>query len=608
MAKLLSIFKYIIPYWTYAVLIVISNLLVAIFSVVSFAMVIPFLGLLFSSQEFVQQSIPLGLSVESIRHNFNFYLGQIFIEKGQLQALMFIILIVLIFSVLKNVFLFLGKTMVIKIRTNVVRDVRNELMNKILDFDLSYFSNERKGDIISKMINDVKEIEISIISSLEVFFKDPILLVVYTSVLFVLSAKLSFIVMLVFPVSAIIIWQIGKHLKQKTFRGQQKMGLLVGMIEETLSGIKIVKAFNAEKFVEERFQKINQNYSSLFKKAWRQRILANPINDLIATVSILIIMWFGGKMVFAQEADLTSQAFIGYLAVFTQIIGPAKSFSGGYYNIIKGMASVDRINTLLSHKYDIKEIENPLSIDDLKDKIEFKNVDFSYNNESGVILENINLIIEKGQTVAIVGFSGSGKSTLVDLLPRFFDPTKGEILIDGISIKNYKIKSLRGLYGYVNQESVLFNDTIYNNILFGNPNATKEQVIQVAKLAYAHDFIMQKDLAYETNLGEDGDNLSQGEKQRISIARALLGNSPILILDEATSSLDYNSELIVRKALENLMKDRTIIIIAHRLSTIRNADKIVVIENGKIVEQGNHSDLIENNSHYSKLNQLEYLS
>jgi ATP-binding cassette subfamily B protein/subfamily B ATP-binding cassette protein MsbA len=319
-------------------------------------------------------------------------------------------------------------------------------------------------------------------------------------------------------------------------------------------------------------------------------------------------MWFGGKMVFSQETNFTSQVFIGYLAVFTQIIGPTKSFSGGYYNVLRGMASVDRVNTLLSHIFDIKEVENPIVINDIKEKIEFKDVEFSYNNESVVILDNINLQIEKGQTIAIVGFSGSGKSTLVDLLPRFFDPTKGEILIDGISLKEYKIKSLRGLYGYVNQDPVLFNDTIYNNILFGNPNATKEQIIQVAKLAYAHDFIMQKDLGYETNLGEDGGKLSQGEKQRITIARALLSNPSILILDEATSSLDYNSELIVRKALENLMKDRTTIIIAHRLSTIRNADNIVVVDHGRIVEQGKHNKLIENNSHYSKLNQLEYLS
>lgn len=608
MTKLLSIFKYIIPYWIQALFIIISNLLVALFSVISFTMIIPFLGLLFSSQEFVQETIPLSLSLDSIRQNFNYYLGQIFIEHGQIKALLFIIVLVLVFTVLKNIFIFIGKSMVIEIRTNVVRDVRNEIMNKILDFDLAYFSKERRGDIISKMINDVKEIEVSIISSLEVFFKEPILLVVYISVLFVLSTKLTLIVLLIFPLSALLTWQIGKQLKKKTFLGQQKMGLLIDTIEETLSGIKMIKAFNAEKNVEQQFQEMNSKFSLLFSKAWRHRILANPINDLIATVSILSIMWFGGNMVFNSDANFTSQVFIGYLAVFTQVISPAKSFSNGYYNVLKGMASVDRVNILLSHRYKIREIENAIQVDDFKESIEFRNVDFAYDITQKLNLRNINFRIEKGQTIAIVGFSGAGKSTLVDLLPRFFDPSNGEILLDGISLKNYAIKSLRSLFAYVNQQPVLFNDTIYNNILFGNQSATKDDVVRVAKLAYAHDFIVAKDKAYNTNLGERGDQLSLGEKQRISIARALLSNNPILILDEATSALDYQSELIVRKALDNLMKARTVIVIAHRLSTIKNADKIIVVEDGEITEQGTHDELLLNKSYYSKLHQLEFLS
>jgi subfamily B ATP-binding cassette protein MsbA len=607
MKKVLSILKYLIPYWHIAFLSVLFHLFVAVFSVVSFAMVIPFLGLLFSSQQFVDYSIDFNFSIESISHNFNYYLGQIFIEKGQLQALLFIIITVLVFSLLKNIFLYLGKSLVIIIRTNVVKDVRNELMNKILDFDLSYFSNERKGDIISKMVLDVKEIELSIISSLEMLFKDPILLIVYTSVLLVLSAKLTLIVLLIFPISALIIWQIGRKLKRGSLRGQQKMGLLVGMLEESLSGIKIVKAFNAEKFIEKRFQKINQHYSNLFSRVWRQRTLANPVSEIISTISILIIMWFGGKMVFNPDANLSSQVFIGYLAVFTQVIGPAKSFSGGYYNILKGIASVERIDSILSHKFDIVDKENAQFISEFKQNIEYKNVSFKYDNDSKSVLHNINFEIEKGQTIAIVGYSGSGKSTIVDLLPRFFDPVSGEILIDGVSLKDYKIRSLRSLFGYVNQEPVLFNDSIYNNILFGNQNATKEQIEKAARLSFAHDFIMQKEQAYETNLGESGDKLSLGEKQRISIARALLNNPPILILDEATSALDYNSELIVRKALGNLMKDRTTIVIAHRLSTIKSADKILVVDQGKVVEQGTHDELIEQKEYYYKLNQLEFL-
>ena len=607
MRKLLSILKYVIPYWFIALLSVITNLLAAFFSVISFTMVIPFLGLLFSTQEFAANSLVFKLSVEAIRHNFNYYLGQIVLDKGQMGALLFIIIIVFCFTLLKNIFLFIGKSLIIKIRINIVKDVRNDLMNKILDFDLSYFSNERRGDIISKMIIDVREIEMSIISSLEMLFKDPILIMVYTYVLFFMSVKLTLIVILIFPFSALLIGQIGKKLKKETIRGQQKMGVLVSMLEETLSGIKIVKAFNAERSVENRFRGINQYYSNLFGKLWRRRTLANPVNDIISTISILLIMWFGGKMVLSSEGALSSQVFIGYLAVFTQVIAPAKSLSNGYYNIIKGTASVERINTILKHKFKIVEKPDSIVISDFNKRIEFKNVSFSYENDAKSVLNNVNLTIEKGKTIALVGQSGSGKSTIVDLLPRFFDPVTGDIFIDRINIKDYNINSLRSLFGYVNQEPVLFNDTIYNNILFGNLEASKEQVENAAHLSYAHDFIMQKKLAYETNLGESGDKLSLGEKQRISIARALLKNPPILILDEATSALDYESEMIVRDALQNLMKNRTTIIIAHRLSTIKNADKIIVLDQGNIVEQGTHEELLSLNGFYSKLNKLEFL-
>lgn len=570
-------------------------------------MVIPFLGLLFSTQNFELAPIALKFSAESIQHNFNYYLGQIVHDQGQVKALLYIILIVLVFTILKNILLFFAKMMVVKIRINVVKDVRNDLMNKILDFDLSYFSDERRGDIISKMIIDVKEIENSIISSLEMFFKDPVLMLVYLYVLFFMSIKLTLIAILIFPVSALIISQIGKVLKKNTFRGQQKMGALVGMLEETLSGIKLVKAYSAEKFVENRFRKLNQYYSNLFSKVWLKRTLANPVSDIISTLSILIIMWFGGNMVLNGEGLLTSQVFIGYLAVFTQVIGPAKSFSNGYYNVIKGMASVDRINTILWHKYKITEIPNAVKVNDFKNSIEFKNVVFAYEDDSDPVLQNINFTIKRGQTIAFVGQSGSGKSTIVDLLPRFFDPISGEIVLDGISLKEYNINMLRNLFAYVNQEPVLFNDTIYNNILFGNPYATNEDVIKASKLSFAHDFIQAKDLNYDTNLGEDGGKLSLGERQRISIARALLKNAPILILDEATSALDYESESIIRKALQNLMKDRTTIIIAHRLSTIKNSDKIVVVNHGEIVEQGTHDELLNLNAYYKKLCQFESL-
>ncbi|MDA3953677.1 MAG: ABC transporter ATP-binding protein [Bacteroidales bacterium] len=607
MNKFLSILKYLIPYWFTALLSVIFNLLAAIFSVISFTMVIPFLGLLFSTQQFVSNPVIFKLSVEAIRQNFNYYLGQIVTDKGQLQALLFIILIVLISTILKNIFLFIAKVLVINIRTGVVKDLRNELMNKILNFDLSYFSDEKRGDIISKMIIDVKEIEISIIASLEMLFKDPILIIVYFIVLISMSMQLSLMVILIIPVSSIVISQIGKTLKKKTIRGQQKMGALVGMLEETLSGIKIVKAFNAEKLVEDRFKKLNQFYSNLFSNVWKRRTLANPISDILTTVSILLIMWFGGKMVLNEDGGLSSQVFIGYLAVFAQVISPVKSFSNGYFNIIKGLASVDRINSILLHKFKIANIPNAIDISGFKSKLEFKDIIFTYENDSKIILNGINFTIEKGQTIALVGQSGSGKSTIVDLIPRFFDPTEGDILIDGISLKDYNINSLRGLFGYVNQEPVLFNDTIYNNILFGNPNASEHEIMEAAKLSFAHDFILEKGMAYDSSLGEDGGKLSLGEKQRISIARAILKNAPILILDEATSALDFESELIVRKALAYLMKDKTTIVIAHRLSTIKRADKIIVVDQGKIVEHGTHDELLKLNAHYKKLTEFEFL-
>ncbi len=602
-----GIIQYVIPYWLKAFFSIVFNLIAALFSVVSFTMVIPFLGILFSTQSFNEVAVPFQLNVDSFQHNFNYYLGQLTQQKGEMGALSFIILVVLGATLLKNVFLFLAKSQTIKIRTRVVRDIRNKLLNKVLDFDLSYFSNEKRGDIVSKIIVDVREIEASIISSFEMIFKDPVLIGVYLYVLFIMSAKLTLIVILIFPLSAFVIGRIGRSLKQTTLRGQRKMGVLMGMLDEILSGIKIIKAFSAEKLIETRFREKNNLLSSLLSKTWHKRSLSIPISDIIGTISILVIMFFGGKMVLGAENSMSSKVFIGYLAVFTQVVGPAKSFTGGYYNILKGMASVDRINSILDQKFKIFEIADALEINELKEKIEYKDVSFHYETESRHVLKKINLSIKRGETVALVGQSGSGKSTIVDLLPRFFDPIKGEVIIDDINIKRYKIDSLRNLFGYVSQQPVLFNDSLYNNILFGNPDATLEQVENAARLAFAHDFIMEKENAYQTNIGEGGDNLSLGEKQRISIARAILKNPPVLILDEATSALDYESELIVQKALQNLMKNRTSIVIAHRLFTIKNADKIIVLEQGKIIEQGTHDELVKNNGKYKKLTELEYL-
>lgn len=600
-----AIVKYVLPYWSKALWSVLSNLIAAVFSVVSFTMVIPFLGILFSQQSFETHSLPFKFNIETFQHNFNYYLGKLTAEYGQMGALIFIICVVLISVVFKNIFLYSGKSKTIHIRTNVVKDIRNKLMNKIFDFDLSYFSNQKRGDIISKVIVDVKEIESSIVSSFEMIFKDPILIGVYLYVLFVMSAKLTLIVLIVFPLSALIIGQIGKTLKQTTLKGQRKMGVLMGMLDEILSGIKIIKAFGAEKLVENRFKAKNNLYTSSIGKSWRKRSLSGPVSDIIGTISILLIMFFGGKLVLDSGSDMSPKVFIAYLAVFTQVIGPAKSFTGGYYNILKGMASIERINTILNHKYKITEKPDAIDVIDFKNKIEFKDVGFSYETENRHVLNNINITINKGQTVALVGQSGSGKSTIVDLIPRFFDPVKGEILLDGENLKNYSIDSLRSLFGYVNQQPVLFNDTIYNNILFGKPDSSIEEVEQAAKLAFAHEFIIEKENGYQTNLGEGGDNLSLGEKQRISIARAILKNPPVLILDEATSALDYKSEMIVREALHNLMKKRTTIVIAHRLSTVKSVDIIYVIKDGEIIEEGNHKELIGINGYYYSLNSLD---
>ncbi|OFX83432.1 MAG: hypothetical protein A2W99_12215 [Bacteroidetes bacterium GWF2_33_16] len=605
MRRIKSIVQFVLPYWPKAILSIVFNLLSAIFSVISITMVIPFLGILFSTQSVVDLPIPFRLNSEVILHNFNYYIGKLMVERGKLDALLFIILLVALFSILKNVFLFIGKTYTIHIRTNVVKDIRNKLAKEILDFDLSYFSSQKRGDIMSKMTIDVKEIEVSIINSLEIFFKDPILFIVYLYVLSVMSLKLTLLIIIVFPVSVFFISRIGKSMKKVSLRGQKKIGVLMSVFDEILSGIKLIKAYGVEEMFKNRFNRINHLYSCVINKSMRQRSLAVPFTELISVFTILLIMWFGGRMVFEPNSTLTSQAFIGYLAVFTQIVSPARSFSNGFYNIIKGMASIERVESILNFQYSIKDIPNAKKIDSFKDSIQFKNVSFRYLSEKDSVLSDINLTILKGQTIAIVGQSGSGKSSLVDLLPRFYDPTEGEILIDNINLKDYKIDHVRKLIGYVNQQPIIFNDTIYNNIVFGKKNVLPEDVEAAARLANAHEFISKRKHAYQTNAGVDGNKFSMGEKQRISIARAILQDTPILIFDEATSALDHESELAISGAIENLLQNRTAIIIAHRLSTVKNANLIVVIDKGKIVEKGNHNELMAMNGNYYKLVQME---
>jgi len=489
------------------------------------------------------------------------------------------------------------------IRNNVIQDIRNKLYNKILKLPLLYFSNERKGDILSRMSNDVQEVEWSIMSSLEMIFRDPLTILIYFFTLLFMSTELTVFVLVLLPVSALVIGKTGKSLRKNSKQGQRRMGTLLSVVEETLSGLRIIKGFNAEGKMNQRFVSMNNFYTRLMIKIFRRRYLASPMSEFLGTIVLVIMMYYGGSLVLSHKSDLNSQEFIAYLIIFSQLINPAKQFSQAYYNLQKGIASLDRIETVVNADEVIYEKPNALSINEFKTSIEFKNVSFKYENE--FVIKNVNLKIDKGKTVAFVGPSGAGKSTMADLLPRFFDVTEGDILIDGISIKDYKISCLHSLIGIVTQQPILFNDTFFNNIAFVTSNATEDNVIEACKVANAYDFIKVYPNHLYTNIGDCGNKLSGGQKQRVSIARAVLKNPPILILDEATSSLDTESERLVQDALIKLMSNRTSIVIAHRLSTIVNADEILVINNGEIIERGTHSELMVINGLYKKLYDIQ---
>jgi subfamily B ATP-binding cassette protein MsbA len=483
--------------------------------------------------------------------------------------------------------------------------MRNLLYRKVVDLPLGYFTEEKKGDIISKMTNDVNEIEISIIRSLEMFFRDPIIIIIHLIGLIYISPQLTLFVLLILPLTGGVIGRVGKNLRKTSFKGQTKMGIILTMIEETIGGLRVIKAFNAENKVISRFESMNSFYSLLMKKMWRRRDLASPLSEFLGTVVVVLVLWYGGNLIFAGKGNLGPEALIAYIGIFYMIINPAKSFSNAYYNVLKGLASADRVDTILNAENPIKVSAGAKIIESFNHDIEFRNVSFKYQDDW--VLKNINLTIKKGMTVALVGQSGSGKSTMVDLIPRFWDVTEGEILIDGVNIKDYDIASLRNLMGNVNQDPILFNDTFYNNIAFGVDGAKMEDVVNAAKIANAHDFIIATPNGYHTNVGDRGSKLSGGQRQRVSIARAILKNPPIMILDEATSALDTESERLVQDAIDNLMKHRTSIVIAHRLSTIRKADLICVLHEGEIVERGKHDELLELNGYYARLHSMQLL-
>ena len=568
-------------------------------------MIAPFLNVLFNQTSDYKQ-VPWSLSVKSLLSNFNYFLSSYIAENGKIEALMMVSIIVVILFFLKNLFRYLAMFFVSPIRNGVVRDLRNKMYNKILWLPLTYFSDERKGDLISRMTSDVQEIEWSIMQSLEVIFREPLTMVLFLGTMLIMSPQLSLFVFILLPIAGLIIGQIGKSLRRTSSKSQAKMGVLLSTIEETLSGLRIIKAFTAEGFFNEKFAKLNDDYRKLMIRLYRKRDLSAPTSEFLGAVVLVIVMYFGGQLVLGAEQKLEPAVFIAFIAIFSQLIPPAKAFSEAYTNVQRGLASVDRINKILDGEITITDKENALPVKIFTNSVEYKDVSFAYyKGESGWALKNINLIIEKGKTIALVGQSGSGKTTLADLLPRFYDTAQGEILIDGKNIKDYKIEDLRGLMGIVSQESVLFNDTIFNNIAFGLNNVKEEDVIAAAKIANAHDFILQMPEGYQTNTGDRGSKMSGGQRQRISIARAILKNPPILILDEATSALDTESERLVQDAIIQLMKNRTTLVIAHRLSTIQHADEIIVMQKSEIIERGKHQDLIAKNGVYKKLYDLQ---
>lgn len=602
MRNILKVFRFLLPYKWRAVANVVCNVLAAFFSLFSLSLLIPFLGVLFGTMPLVEVRPEFSVSVSAVRDTVYYFISQLITTQGRDVALLCVIAFVVLNSLLKNLFAYLALWYLAPIRNGVVQDVRNALYGKVLALPLGYYSEERKGDIMSKMTFDVSEIEVSIIRSLEMVFRDPVIIIVHLVGLLVISPWLTLFVLVLLPISGWIIGRIGKNLRAKSSVSQQRLGNLLTMIEETLGGLRVIKAFNAERKCEDRFNRENQVYTHLMVRINRRRDLASPLSEFLGTMVMGIVLWFGGRLVLGSSA-LAPEALIGFMGLFYMILNPAKSFSSAYFNILKGLASAERVDTILTAVNPIVSPESPLPAPDFHGSIEYRNVRFGYDERD--VLRGVNITIAKGMTVALVGQSGSGKTTFVDLLPRFYDVQGGEILLDGQDIRRYRVSDLRALMGNVNQDPILFNDTFYNNIAFGVEGATLEQVQQAARIANAHDFIMATPDGYETLIGDRGSRLSGGQRQRLSIARAILKNPPIMILDEATSALDTESERLVQDALDNLMKNRTSIVIAHRLSTIKNADMICVMQQGEIVEMGRHDELLAQGGVYEKLYRMQ---
>lgn len=601
---------YIRPYRMNVVWTFVMNILSAVLNIFSFALLLPILNILFKVDQTKYSLIPWdaeGVDFKEIAINNGYYYSQQLIDLYSPATAMLLFGAILAFlTLLKTAAYFGGSATLIPITTGIVRDIRNKIYKKILKLPLSFFTEEKKGDILTRVTSDVNEVNSSIGNSIDALIKNPILIIVYIGTMFYISWELTLFTLFVVPLLAFGIGAIGKKLKSKSLYVQQKLSEGISQIEETLGGLRIIKAFVAEKKMRDRYLAVNNEYRRADMLVSIRQSAAHPVSEFLGTCMIVVVLWFGGMLIFSGQSPIDASTFIYYLVILYSTLQPLKDISKAGYSIQKGMASMERINKILNATNNITEKENADEIDDFEHSIEFSNVDFSYN-EQKQILHGINLVIPKGKTIALVGQSGSGKSTLVDLIPRFHDIQQGSISIDGVDIRDLTINSLRSLIGNVNQEAILFNDTVYNNIAFGVDNATKEQVVEAAKIANAHEFIMEMEQGYDTNIGDRGCRLSGGQRQRVSIARAILKNPPILILDEATSALDTESERLVQDALERLMKSRTTIAIAHRLSTIRNADEICVLHEGQIVERGTHEELIARNGYYKKLNDMQSL-
>lgn len=588
--------KYAIPY-------VIFTLIAVVFGTLNLALLVPLLQVLFKGTGDIDveanKIVEKPEGWDKIGDWFTYYADRLYYDLGPYEALKYVCVVIIISVFISNLFRYFSQRIMENLRIHTLLNLRKSVFNNVMDQDLAYFTNSRKGDIISKVASDVQVVQFSVTATLQVVFKEPLQLLAYIIFLFSISAKLTLFSLLVIPISAVFISLIVKKLKSQAIEGQQSYANMISYLDEALSGIKIIKAFNAASFVKDRFNNESKNYSTIMRRMVRRQQLGSPVSELLGVVMVAIILLYGGSLVLSGEGDLKASEFIGYIAVFSQVMRPAKALTDSFANVHNGIAAGERVLALIDEKPNIVDAPDAVEVNEFKERIEFKNISFSYEHKP--TLSDINLVINKGETVALVGPSGGGKSTLIDLIPRFMDVNQGTILFDNVDLTTIKQESLRAQIGTVNQESILFNDTIFNNIAFSKTTASQEEVEAAARIANAHDFIMELEKGYQTNIGDRGAKLSGGQRQRISIARAVLKNPPIMLLDEATSALDTESERLVQDSLYKLMENRTTIVIAHRLSTIQNADKIVVIESGKIIEIGSHVELIEKQGLYKRL-------